>query len=218
MKAGLTELVFILDQSGSMYNLTEDTIGGFNSMLEKQRHVKGDCKVTTVLFNDRAHTIHNRLDLQAVRPMTRKDYIPHGSTALYDAVGRTMDSIIASQRHMNPKYRASQVMFVIITDGLENDSMYYSASQIRKMIEYEKEKYGWKFIFLGANFDAEKAGSEIGIDARFTASYVPDAQGTELNFEAVSAAAACVRESGILEEDCLDEIRSDEKKRNRRRF
>lgn len=217
MKKNLTELVFILDKSGSMNGLEEDTIGGYNSMLEKQRKVDGECIITTVLFDNHYELLHDRIDIRAVRPITRKEYFVGGSTALLDAIGRTIRKIGTVQENTAEDYRAEKVMFVIITDGAENASRHYCSMQIRQMIQRQKERYGWEFIFLGANIDAVETAGRFGIDADRAVDYVPDGKGTELNFRVMSEAVAAFRECGAVPAACLDEIRKDMEKRGGRR-
>ena len=185
MKQNLTELVFILDKSGSMTGLEKDTIGGFNSMLEKQKKVDGGCRVTTVLFDNRYELLHDRIDLQAVQPLTDKDYEPGGSTALLDAIGRTIHKIGAVQRHTAGAYRASHVLFVIITDGEENSSREYTGRKIKEMIERQKSEYGWEFVFLGANIDAVAEADSLGISKDNAVKYRNSASGVRSNYEAV---------------------------------
>ena len=159
MKKNLTELVFILDKSGSMAGLERDTIGGFNAMLEKQKALDGQCRITTVLFDNRYELLHDRTDIRAVRPITAKEYHVGGSTALLDAVGKTIHKIATAQKNTAEPFRAGKVMFVIITDGEENASREYSAAEVKEAIQRQKSRYGWEFIFLGANMDAvETAG------------------------------------------------------------
>ena len=159
MKQNLTELVFILDRSGSMAGLEKDTIGGYNAMLEQQRKVDGECIITTVLFDNHYSLLHDRIDIRAVKPITGKDYFVGGSTALLDAIGKTIQKIATAQKNTAEDYRAEKVMFVIITDGAENASREYSASQVKEIIQRQKERFHWEFIFLGANIDAvETAG------------------------------------------------------------
>ena len=165
MKKNLTELVFILDKSGSMSGLEKDTIGGFNSMLDQQSKVDGECVITTVLFDNRYELLHDRIDIRAVQPITGKEYFVGGSTALLDAIGKTIHKIGTVQKNTTEDYRAEKVMFVIITDGEENASRCYSSMQIRQMIQRQKERYGWEFIFLGANIDAVETAGRFGIDA-----------------------------------------------------
>ena len=217
MKKNLTELVFILDKSGSMSGLEKDTIGGFNSMLEQQRKVDGECVITTVLFDNRYELLHDRIDIRAVQPITGKEYFVGGSTALLDAIGKTIHKIGSVQKNTTEEYRAEKVMFVIITDGEENASRHYSSAQIRQMIQHQKERYGWEFIFLGANIDAVETAGRFGIDADRAVDYVPDGEGTELNFRMMSETVATFRECGAVPTACLDEIRKDMKKRGGRR-
>ena len=217
MKKNLTELVFILDKSGSMSGLEKDTIGGFNSLLEQQRKVDGECVITTVLFENRYELLHDRIDIRAVQPITGKEYFVGGSTALLDAIGRTIHKIDTAQKNTTEDYRAEKVMFVIITDGEENASRHFSSAQIRQMIQHQKERYGWEFIFLGANIDAVETAGRFGIDADRAVDYVPDGEGTELNFRMMSETVATFRECGAVPTACLDEIRKDMKKRGGRR-
>ena len=154
MRKGLTELVFILDKSGSMAGLETDTIGGYNTMLKKQQMVDGECQITTVLFDNDYELLHDRIDIRAVSPITKKEYQIGGSTALLDAMGRTIQKIDNAQKHTAEEYRAEKVMFVIITDGEENSSREFSLRKVKALIKRQKEKYAWEFIFLGANIDA----------------------------------------------------------------
>ena len=216
MKKNLTELVFILDKSGSMSGLEKDTIGGFNSLLDQQRKVDGECVITTVLFDNRYELLHDRIDIRAVQPITGKEYFVGGSTALLDAIGKTIHKIGAVQKNTAEEYRAEKVMFVIITDGEENASRCYSSMQIRQMIQRQKERYGWEFIFLGANIDAVETAGRFGIDADRAVDYVPDGEGTELNYRMMSETVATFRECGAVPTACLDEIRKDMKKRGKR--
>ncbi len=208
MKKNLTELVFILDKSGSMYNLATDTIGGYNSLLEKQRKVEGECTITTVLFSDQYALLHDRIDIRAIRPITDKEYSTGGMTALYDAVGRTLSKIENAQVHTAEDYRAEKVMVVIITDGYENASREYDAAQVKSLIERQKEK-GWEFIFLGANIDSVSTAANIGISADRAVDYVPDKQGTELNYDAMSRAVSSYRCCRAVDTEALDDIRRD---------
>jgi len=209
MKQNTTELVFILDRSGSMAGLESDTIGGFNSMLEKQRKLGGACRVTTVLFDDRYELLHDRIDVHATSPIDETQYFVRGSTALLDAVGRTVHKIASAQQHTAVEYRADKVMIVIITDGYENASREYSLSAIKSLIEREKKDYGWEFIFLGANIDAIETAGQFGISADRAQNYHADRQGTAVNFAAIGSAAACLRTQGRMPEDWDAEIRKD---------
>lgn len=212
MKKNLTELVFILDKSGSMSGLENDTIGGFNSMLEQQRKVEGECLITTVLFNSRYELLHDRIDIRALRPISDEDYFVGGSTALLDAIGMTISKISNAQKNTAEDYRADKVMFVIITDGEENASRQYSSQQIKEMIQRQK-KANWEFVFLGANIDAVETASKYGISEDRAVDYVPDKEGTRLNYCAMSRAVSAYRMGAPLPTACLDEIREDKKKR-----
>ena len=213
MKQGSTELVFILDRSGSMAGLESDTVGGFNAMLQKQRALDGECRITTVLFSDRSELLHDRVDIRAVSPMTAQAYRVGGSTALLDAIGQTIDKLIRVQRGTAESHRAENVMFVIITDGEENASRTYAADQVKKMIEREREEYGWEFIFLGANIDAVETAGRFGIQADRAADYVPDGRGTALNFQMMSDAVTAFRETQAIPSAPFKAIREDMKKR-----
>jgi uncharacterized protein YegL len=217
MKKGLTELVLILDKSGSMSGLEADTIGGYNSMLAKQKAVDGECYITTVLFDNNYELLHDRIDIKAVSPITDKEYQVGGSTALLDAIGRTIHKIGNAQKHTAQDYRAEKVMFVIITDGEENSSREYSAEKIKALIERQKEKYGWEFIFLGANIDAVQTAGRFGIAPDRAIDYLADSEGTELNFKVMASAVATFRESGTVDETCFKEIRKDVKRRGGRK-
>ncbi|WP_312644845.1 VWA domain-containing protein [Hydrogenoanaerobacterium sp.] len=217
MKKGLTELVFILDKSGSMGGLESDTIGGYNSMLEKQKAVEGECHITTVLFDNNYELLHDRIDIKAISPITEKEYQVGGSTALLDAIGRTIHKIGNAQKHTADDYRAEKVMFVIITDGEENSSREYSAEKVKVQIERQKTKYGWEFIFLGANIDAVQTAGRFGIAPDRAINYFADSEGTELNFKVMASAVATFRETGTVDEACFEEIRKDVKRRGGRK-
>ena len=212
-----TELVFICDRSGSMSGLESDTIGGYNSMLNKQKQLPGTCRVTTVLFDDQYDLLHDRLDIQAVRPITENEYYVRGCTALLDAIGKTIRKIAAVQRATAPEMRAERVLFVIITDGMENASREYRADQIRAMVEEEKNKYGWEFLFLGANIDAIQTAGRMGIAPDRAVNYHADAEGTQLNYEAVCEVAACVRAGRPIQADWKQSIDRDFRARTSRR-
>ena len=216
MKKGSTELVFILDKSGSMSGLESDTIGGYNSMLAKQKEIEGECRITTVLFDNSYELLHDRFDIRAVSPITEKEYAIGGSTALLDAIGRTIHKIANVQRYTSEEYRAERVMFVIITDGEENSSREYSAQKIKSQIEKKKTKHGWEFIFLGANIDAVQTAGRFGINSDRAVDYLADSKGTELNFKVMSSAVADFRESGKVNDICFEEIRKDVKERGKK--
>lgn len=217
MKKNLTELVFILDKSGSMAGLEKDTIGGYNAMLAKQRALDGGCVITTVLFDNHYELIHDRIDIRAVKPITEKEYSVGGSTALLDAIGITLHKIGNVQKNTAEEYRAEKVLFVIITDGEENSSREYSAEKVKELIARQKNKYGWEFIFLGANIDVVETAGQFGIDASRAVDYVPDAAGTSLNFSVMSEAVTAYRKHGTVPQKSLDIIRKDMKRRRQRR-
>ena len=213
MKKGLTELVFILDKSGSMSGLEKDTIGGYNAMLKEQKSVTGECHITTVLFDNRYELLHDRIDIRAVSPITEKEYQVSGSTALIDAIGKTINKIGNAQRHTADEYRAEKVMFVIITDGEENSSCEYSSDKVKSQIERQKEKYGWEFIFLGANIDAVETASKFGISADRAQNFHADEDGVELNYMVMSEAITSLRECDTIPDDWNEKIRKDFKGR-----
>jgi uncharacterized protein YegL len=213
MKKGLTELVFILDKSGSMGGLETDTIGGYNSMLANQQAVEGECHITTVLFDNNYVLLHDRIDIKAVSPITEKEYQVGGSTALLDAIGRTIHKIGNAQKHTADDYRAEKVMFVIITDGEENSSREYSSEKVKAQIERQKTKYGWEFIFLGANINAVETASRFGISADRAQNFHADNEGVELNFRVMSEAVATFREGAAMPQGWNDEIQKDYKRR-----
>ena len=215
MKAA--ELVFILDKSGSMAGLESDTIGGFNSMLQKQKALDGECRITTVLFDNHYELLHDRIDIRAVGPMTEREYQVGGSTALLDAIGRTIQKLVGVQRNTAEEYRAESVMFVIITDGAENSSREYSSRKVKAMIEHEKEQYGWEFVFLGANIAAVETAGRFGIASDRAVDYVPDGAGTELNFQMMSETAAAFRTTGVMPQAPLEAVRRDMRKRGWRK-
>ena len=213
MKQGLTELVFILDKSGSMGGLESDTIGGFNSMLQKQKAVDGECRITTVLFDNNYELLHDRIDIRAVAPITEKEYYVGGSTALLDAIGRTIHKVGTAEKHTADDYRAEKVLFVIITDGQENASRAYSSDRVKAQIERQKKEYGWEFIFLGANIDAVETAKRFGISRDRAQNYQSDAEGVELNFRVMSDAVTSFRDCASMPKAWNEEIEADYKKR-----
>lgn len=203
MKKGLSELVFILDRSGSMGGLESDTIGGFNSMLAKQKKEDGEANVTTVLFDDQVEIIHDRFPIAAVKPLTDEDYFVRGSTALLDAVGSTVKKIENVQKRLPKDLQAEKVIFVITTDGQENSSSEYTAKMVRKMIEAHQEQ-GWQFIFMGANMDAVSEAEKLGISGKHAVSYRNDSDGVALNYTTAGHVLSKMRD-GILSGEALDE-------------
>lgn len=192
MNKELTELVFILDRSGSMGGLESDTIGGFNGMIERQKKEK--VNVTTILFDDEVEIIHDRFPIDAVQPLTDKEYYVRGCTALLDAVGHAINKIDNVQKHLPEEHRAGKVLFVITTDGLENSSTEFNYNNIKRMIEAKKE-CGWEFLFLGANIDAGKEAEKIGIARNRAVTYENDHDGIALNYEAVGRAVKGITKS-----------------------
>ena len=209
MKTNRTELVFILDRSGSMGGLETDTIGGYNSLLSRQREEPGEATVTTVLFDDRYELLHDRIDIRGIAPITAREYYVRGGTALLDAIGRTICKIENVQKHTAPEMRAEKVLFVITTDGYENASREYSADRVKVMIGEMKEKYGWEFLFLGANIDAVRTAGSFGIAPNRAVNYHADSRGTRLNYEVVSNAVSCMREGEALSDDWCAPIEAD---------
>lgn len=181
-----TELVFILDMSGSMEHLTDDTIGGFNSILKEQAAKEGEVMVTTYLFNNSSHMIHDRLPIANVAPMTKNEYQASGCTALVDALGCAIHHIAGIHRYARKEDVPEHTVFVITTDGMENASHRYTSDEVKQMIRHEKEKYGWEFIFLAANIDAVESAADYGIDAEMAVNYVPDAGGTQMAYAKVT--------------------------------
>jgi uncharacterized protein YegL len=216
MKTNLTELVFILDKSGSMSGLERDTIGGYNSMLKKQQEESGEAIVTTVLFDDNYELLHDRINIKGINAITEKDYYVGGYTALLDAIGKTIHKIGNVQRQTKEEHRADRVMFVITTDGMENASQEYTYEKIKKMIERQKEKYNWEFIFLGANIDAISTAAKFGISSDRAANYNSDGDGTRLNYEVVSHAVSELRNNRQINENWKAEIDKDFECRNKK--
>ena len=216
MKDNLTELVFILDRSGSMGGLESDTIGGFNTMLAKQQAEPGECRITTVLFDNQYETLHDRIDIKAVSAITEREYFVRGQTALLDAVGRTINKIGGVQKNTSEDYRAEKVLFVITTDGMENASREFNYDTIKSMIERQKSKYGWEFIFLGANIDAVEVAGRFGIAHNRAQNFHNDSEGIALNYNVVSETVAAFRAApccASIDDGWSAEIQADYKKR-----
>ena len=215
MKKNLTEIVFVLDRSGSMAGLEGDTIGGFNAMIEKQKKEAGEALVSTVLFDNVSEVIHDRVDIQKIEPMTEADYYVRGCTALLDAVGKAIHHIGNVHKYAREEDRPEKTLFVITTDGMENASHKYSYDRVKAMIQRQKEKYGWEFLFLGANIDAASEAARFGIDADCAANYHADRKGTAVIYEAVSEAVCSVRASRPMSKAWKRNIDEDFKKRQK---
>lgn len=215
MKNNISELVFILDRSGSMSGLEGDTIGGFNSLIEKQKRVEGKCFVTTVLFDNRSETIHDRVELSEIKPMTEDDYSVRGCTALLDALGETIRHIAHIHRYARAEDVPAHTTFVIMTDGMENASRRYDSATVKRMIEHEKEKYGWEFLFLAANIDAVETARHFGIGADRAVNYHADSVGTQVAYDTV-ADAVCMARKGSIAPGWNAPIQADFLKRKKR--
>ena len=215
MKENLTELVFILDRSGSMSGMEADTIGGFNAMIKKQRREEGEAYVTTVLFDSESTMLHDRLPLGEVPAMTEKDYSVGGCTALLDALGDTVKHIANIHKYAKKEDVPAHTLFVITTDGMENASRHYDSDEVKKLVKQHEEKDGWEFLFLGANIDAVETAKHFGIRADHAVDYVCDEAGTALNFEVLSEAIADVRSDRVLTGKWKSRIEADHRKRGR---
>ncbi len=208
MKNDLTEVVFILDRSGSMSGLEGDTIGGFNSMLKKQRGEEGKANVTTVLFDDEIEMLHKRVDIKEIKNITSKDYYVRGCTALLDAIGYSINFMINVQKNKKEE-KAKNVLFIITTDGYENASKEYSYEKIKKIITYEKERYNWQFLFLGANIDAISTARNFGISEEFASNYVSDEVGTQITYEVMNSAISTCRVNGAVDGSWKSRVEED---------
>ena len=213
MKENLTELVFILDRSGSMEGLEADTVGGFNAMLRKQREQEGEAYVSTVLFNQESHVLHDRLPLSQVPDMTRKDYQVGGCTALIDAIGGAIKHISTIHKYARPEDVPAHTMFVITTDGMENVSRQFTANQVHRMIKRQKKTHGWEFLFIGANIDAVETASQYGIDESRAVNYHADKKGTRVLYDCLSVPISAMRAGQTLDETWCEEIATDFKNR-----
>ncbi len=222
MKKGLTEIVFILDRSGSMSGLEADTIGGYNSMLDKQKKEEGDALISTVLFDDRTEILHDRKELDKVEKITDKEYYVRGCTALLDAVGGAIHHISRIQKETPEEERPEKTLFIITTDGMENASKKYSYDKVKKMVEKKKKKQHWEFVFLGANIDAVEVAGRFGVSANRAVRYECDSAGTALNFSVMSKMVSCARACSSAEDmeevfdndELLAPIQADYKKRH----
>ena len=193
MRKNLTELVFILDRSGSMSGLEDDTIGGFNAMLDKQKQAEGEALVSTVLFDHESMVIHDRVDIQKIEPLTQEDYYVRGCTALLDAVGGAIHHIGNVHKYARKEDVPEKTLFIITTDGMENASKRYDYRKVKEMIERQKDKYSWEFLFLGANIDAAREAARFGIGSDKAVTYCSDSVGTRLNYDVIADAVADYR-------------------------
>ena len=209
MKKNLTELVFILDRSGSMQGLERDTIGCFNRMLAKQKQADSSAFVSTVLFDNFSEVLHDRLDIQEVAPITEREYFVRGCTALLDAVGGAIHHIGNIHKYARPEDVPEHTLFVITTDGMENASRRYSADRVKGMIRRQAEQYGWEFLFLGANIDAVETAGRMGIAPERAVNYHSDSAGTRLNYEVLSQTISAVRSNAPLSADWKEKIEQD---------
>lgn len=213
MKKNLTELVFILDKSGSMANLEQDTIGGFNAMIEKQKKIGGECLVSCVLFDNTQKVLYDRVPLSEVSPMTDKDYCAGGCTALVDALGLAVKHIGNIHKYAREEDIPEHTIFVITTDGMENASRIYSAEKVKKMVSKKTEKNGWEFLYLAANIDAVETGAAIGIKSGRAANYKCDEMGTGMLYETVCEAVGSMRKGSKISADWADKLEADSKRR-----
>ena len=213
MKKGLTELVFILDRSGSMAGLESDMVGGFNGMIEKQKKEEGEALVSTVLFSNDSKVIHDRVDIQKIPKLTEKEYFVGGCTALIDAIGGAIHHIRNVHKYIREEDRPEHTLFVITTDGYENASHKYSSDEVKKMIEQQKEAASWEFIFLGANIDAVETAKQFGIDEDHAVNYVPDAQGVRYSSALILEAASAVRAGAGINRKWKEKAEADYQKR-----
>ncbi len=216
MKKNVTEIVFILDRSGSMSGLEADTIGGFNSMLQKQKKAGGKALVSTVLFDNSSEVIHDRVDIRKIKPLTSADYTVRGCTALLDAIGGAIHHIGNIHKYARAEDVPEHTLFIITTDGMENASRFYSSEKVKQMIERQKSKYGWEFLFLGANIDAVETAGRFGIGADRAVNYHCDSIGTQLNYDVLSEAITAVRCSAPLGAEWKKRIDEDYRKRGKK--
>lgn len=209
MKKNLTEMVFILDKSGSMHGLEGDTIGGFNSMILKQKKIGGDCLVSCVMFDNSSEVIFDREPLQNIREMTEDDYVPGGCTALIDALGGSIKHISNIHKYIREEDVPEHTIFVIITDGMENASHKYTSDKVKKMVKKAEKEKGWEFLYLAANIDAVKIGSVIGIKEERAVNYKASAQGTRNLYEAVGSALGAMRCNAAYDRSCFEQLEED---------
>ena len=217
MRKNLTEIVFIIDRSGSMSGLEQDTIGGFNSMINQQKNAEGEALVSTILFDNVSEVLHDRINVKDIQPLSDHDYMVRGCTALLDAIGGAIHHIGNIHKYARQEDIPEHTMFVITTDGMENASRYYSSNKVKEMIERQKIKYGWEFLFLGANIDAVETAGLFGIDEDRAVNYQCDSEGTALNYEVINEAISAVRCSAPLGSNWKKRIDEDFKKRGNRK-
>lgn len=221
MRKGLTEVVFILDRSGSMSGLEADTIGGFNSMISKQKKEDGEVVISTVLFDDQQEVVYDRQPVKMVEPMTDRQYYVRGCTALLDAIGGAIHHIGNVHKYAREEDRPEKTMFIITTDGMENASRFYTYDRVKYMVERQKEKYGWEFLFLGANIDAISVAARFGINADRAINYECDQVGTSLNYQVMSETITALRRAKNKEDldravcKCTASIREDYERRHK---
>lgn len=213
MKKNLTEIVFILDRSGSMQGLEKDTIGGFNSMIEKQKQAQGDALISTVLFDNTCQVLHDRADVKTIAPLTEEDYRVGGCTALLDAIGGAIHHIGNVHKYAREEDVPEHTLFVITTDGMENASRRYRSDKVKEMIERQKTKYGWEFLFLGANIDAVETARGFGISEDRAVNYRGDSRGTQLNYEVLGEAICAMRACSAVPDDWKERIDEDYRSR-----
>lgn len=211
----ITELVFILDRSGSMAGLESDTIGGFNAMIQKQKKEEGEAYVSTILFDNVSEVLHDRLKLSEVPEMTDEDYTVRGCTALIDAIGSAIKHVGNIHKYARKEDVPAHTMFIITTDGYENASRQYSSDQVKKMIERQKQKYGWEFLFVGANIDAVETAARFGIERNRAVNYTADSKGTKILYETISAPISAIRTNAVISDDWSSKINEDFKKRKK---
>ena len=216
MRKNLTEIVFILDRSGSMSGLEQDTIGGFNSMINQQKNADGEALVSTILFDNVSEVLHDRINVKDIQPLTDHDYMVRGCTALLDAIGGAIHHIGNIHKYARREDIPEHTMFVITTDGQENASHRYTSEQVKKMIERQKEKYGWEFLFIGANIDAVETAARYGIDKNRAVNYNADGEGTHILYESVAKAVCNVRASAPLEANWSEDINADYQRRGKK--
>lgn len=222
MRKGLTEIVFILDRSGSMRGLEADTIGGFNSMIDRQAKEDGEAYVSTVLFDDICEVLYDRVPVSKVEPMNEKQYYVRGCTALLDAIGGAVHHIVNVHKYAREEDRPEKTLFIITTDGMENSSHIYTYEKVKRLVEMQKNKYGWEFLFLGANMDAIEVAGRFGIGADRAINYECDSVGTTLSYQVLSETVSAVRKSESMEEidaafcKCCEPIREDYRRRHKK--